>query len=255
MREVMLSHVHNRVFQPHQLTAPRGFISEDWRWITQKQKRINQANGATYNGNNSACNATNHVLVLEIGAGKGKHAIDYAVANPTHQIIAIERTKAKFSAFAKSVTLLRAKDKTQAKGEILDNLYPVHADAIAWTVFALPPHCLHRIYLLYPNPEPSNPNQQWLNMPFFEFLLSRLRDNGQVILASNIPAYIDNAYQKAMNIWKLPTQLEPVPANSQRTHFEIKYLARGELCQQLRITKPIDYQTRFDRAERFMALT
>ncbi len=30
------------------------------------------------------------------------------------------------------------------------------------------------------------------------------------------------------------------------THFEIKYLERGELCQQLIITKPEGYRTRFD---------
>jgi hypothetical protein len=29
-------------------------------------------------------------------------------------------------------------------------------------------------------------------------------------------------------------------------HFEIKYLERGELCQQLIITKPEGYRTRFD---------
>ncbi|MFV5407223.1 SAM-dependent methyltransferase, partial [Acinetobacter sp. 228] len=33
---------------------------------------------------------------------------------------------------------------------------------------------------------------------------------------------------------------------SARTHFEIKYLERGELCQQLIMTKPEGYKTRFD---------
>lgn len=37
-----------------------------------------------------------------------------------------------------------------------------------------------------------------------------------------------------------------IAADSARTHFEIKYLERGELCQQLIISKPETYVTRFD---------
>ena len=39
---------------------------------------------------------------------------------------------------------------------------------------------------------------------------------------------------------------EVIPATSARTHFEVKYLERGELCQQLIISKPEGYITRFD---------
>lgn len=37
-----------------------------------------------------------------------------------------------------------------------------------------------------------------------------------------------------------------IAQTSARTHFEIKYLERGELCQQLIMTKPEGYNTRFD---------
>lgn len=37
-----------------------------------------------------------------------------------------------------------------------------------------------------------------------------------------------------------------IASDSARTHFEVKYLQRGELCQQLIIRKPATYQTRFD---------
>ena len=36
-----------------------------------------------------------------------------------------------------------------------------------------------------------------------------------------------------------------IAQTSARTHFEIKYLERGELCQ-LIMTKPEGYKTRFD---------
>ncbi len=61
-----------------------------------------------------------------------------------------------------------------------------------------------------PNPEPHNPAQRWLNMPFFEFLLSRLQPGGQITLASNIPEDIEEAQQQLIDIWKLPFR--------QRTH-------------------------------------
>lgn len=64
-------------------------------------------------------------------------------------------------------------------------------------------------------------------------------------MASNIPEYIEEAEQQLLNVWKLPYQRK-IAQTSARTHFEIKYLERGELCQQLIMTKPEGYKTRFD---------
>lgn len=65
-------------------------------------------------------------------------------------------------------------------------------------------------------------------------------------LASNIPEYIEEAEQQLKEIWKLPYEKLVIASDSARTHFEVKYLERGELCQQLIIRKPADYTTRFD---------
>lgn len=210
----LLSHKNKRAFQPEKLSAPRDFNKPDF--ILSKD--INRA-----------------PIVIEIGAGKGKHALNFATSHPNQQLIAIERTRNKFEAFAK-----------QAKLQNLANLTAIHADAVAWIVHAIAPKSIAKIYILYPNPEQHNPNQQWLNMPFFEFLLSRLQDDGEVILATNIEAYMDNAEQQAKAVWQLPTSRQPVASDSQRTHFEIKYLARNESCWELIIRKPESYQTRFD---------
>ena len=207
-----LSHRQQRAFQPDKLHPPRGFDCND-------QLNVHP----------------NSQLVVEIGAGKGKHALQYAKNYPEHTLIAIERTANKYQAFAKL-----------AKQENLPNLMTVHADAIAWIVHAIAPKSLQAVYLLYPNPEPHNPNQQWLNMPFFGFLLSRLKDDAEIILATNIASYMDNAQQQAEQLWQLPSQRSQVAADSERTHFEVKYLARGEVCWQLNMRKPIGYVTRFD---------
>lgn len=203
------SHNQQRAFQPDKLTAPRDFIMPKIKDSTP--------------------------VVLEIGAGKGKHAVSFAIDNPDKRLIAIERTRNKFDAFQK-----------QAINQNLTNLTPIHADAIAWIVHAIAPNSVASIYILYPNPEQHNPNQQWLNMPFFEFLLSRLQESGEIIVVTNIESYVDNAQRQALDIWQLPTARYNVPVDSQRTHFEIKYLARQQPCWQLVMSKPKGYQTRFD---------
>lgn len=206
-----LSHQQQRAFQPQKLSAPRDFMLPE---VLIKGKQP---------------------LVLEIGAGKGKHALSFAQQNPDKHLIAIERTRNKFDAFAK----LAGQQKS-------NNLSAIHADAIAWIVHAIAPNSIERIFILYPNPEQHNPNQQWLNMPFFEFLLSRLQAGGEVLLATNIEAYMDNAEQQASEVWCLPNTRHRVASDSQRTHFEVKYLARGETCWQLTMRKPEGYKTRFD---------
>lgn len=177
----------------------------------------------------------NTQICLEIGAGKGKHACLFATENPQHTLFAVERTAEKFHAMQKQHQL-----------QNLTNLNPIHADALPWVVHALYPQQVEKLFILYPNPEPHNSMQRWLNMPFFEYLLSRVVSGGCIVLASNIPEYIAEAEQQLKEVWKLPYQLEQIATTSARTHFEIKYLERGELCQQLVITKPQAYQTRFD---------
>ncbi|ENX11414.1 hypothetical protein F897_00258 [Acinetobacter variabilis] len=174
-------------------------------------------------------------VCVEIGAGKGKHALLFTQTNPNSKLIAIERTREKFLAMQKQHAL-----------EGQPNLQTVHADALPWIVHALYPAQVEQFFILYPNPEPHNPAQRWLNMPFFEFLLSRLKTGGMITLASNIPEYIEEAEQQVQNLWKLPFVKEVIGQDSARTHFEIKYLERGELCQQLIISKPEGYTTRFD---------
>lgn len=177
----------------------------------------------------------NTPIFLEIGAGKGKHALLLSEQFPQKTIYAVERTREKFTAMQKLYD-----------EQLPQNLHLVHADVIAWAVHAVYPQQIEQCFLLYPNPEPHNPAQRWLNMPFFEFLLSRLRDGASITLASNIAEYIAEAEQQLQQRWKLPYLKQQVEQHSARTHFEIKYLQRGESCQQLIIEKPIGYRTRFD---------
>ncbi len=173
-------------------------------------------------------------LALEIGAGVGLHALTYARANPDVTLFAVERTAEKFQKFQQSYLA----DPTA-------NLTPIHADAIPWVVHALPPACLQQVFILYPNPEPKNPAQRWFNMPFMQFLLSRMQAGATLTLASNIMAYLDEAESQLDAVWQLP-YVRTAVTDQRRTHFEIKYMARGEPCGQIVITKPDNYHTAFD---------
>lgn len=181
---------------------------------------------------------SNTPICVEIGAGKGKHAVLFSQHHAQIQLYAIERTKEKFEAMKKQHELNNT-----------SNLVPVHADALPWITHALYPAQVRKFFILYPNPEPHNPAQRWLNMPFFEFILSRLQVGGTITLASNIVEYIEEAENQLKKIWQLPYQKKVIEKTSARTHFEVKYLERGELCQELVITKPQGYQTRFDEFE------
>ncbi len=206
------SHLFTRLFHPTYLKAPKGVSALD----------ISALMGDA-------------PLYFEIGAGKGKHALLFAKENPHARLIAVERTHEKFGAFDKQFDAYKPA-----------NLTAIHADAIAFCVHFIAPHSLDGVFILYPNPEPHNKNQRWLNMPFFEFLLSRLKAGASIALVSNIASYIDEAADLLTDVWQLPFSVSDVPASSARTHFEIKYLARAEHCQEISITKPAGYRTRFD---------
>lgn len=73
-----------------------------------------------------------------------------------------------------------------------------------------------------------------------------MKAGATITLASNISDYIDEAAGLLDAVWQLPYVKQTIDKSSARTHFEIKYLARDELCQEIIITKPDDYLTRFD---------
>jgi tRNA G46 methylase TrmB len=97
----------------------------------------------------------NQPVCVEIGAGKGKHAVLFGQQQPQSKLYAIERTREKFEAMQKQHQLSN-----------LNNLFPIHADALPWITHALYPAQVEQFFILYPNPEPHNPAQRWLNMPF-----------------------------------------------------------------------------------------
>lgn len=161
---------------------------------------------------------------IEIGAGQGLHALAYAKANPNRQLIAIERT-------TKIEKLLNSP-------EVMPNLLALRGDAINWITHMVPPASIDRVFILYPNPYPKRKqhNQRWYNMPFMAFLKGRLKSDGTLTLATNRPDYYEEARELMTATWgfKIVDDQSLSPNVEGRSHFEKKYLSRGETCWNLR---------------------
>lgn len=167
-------------------------------------------------------------LDVEIGCGVGFHPLRYARRNPDRQVIAFEKTRDKFGKFLGRL----------AHHDPLPNLIPVHGDAVAWISHALGPESVDRYFLLYPNPYPkeSQRNLRFHLMPFFSYLRATLKVGGTFTMATNEEFLVREARAVMREQWGLTlVECRELDASSHmpRTHFEKKYLARGERCWNL----------------------
>ncbi|MCB0377939.1 MAG: hypothetical protein KDD33_05545 [Bdellovibrionales bacterium] len=174
-------------------------------------------------------------LVVEVGCGAGLHPIFWAKQNPYGRMIAIERTKEKFSAFKNRVT------QHQRGAAELTNLFPVNADARDWLPVHISKETIDKYFFLYPNPYPkkSQSNKRFHRSPFMHWIVESLKPEGEIEMASNLPWYINEAAQYMTQLWPLQIiDRRPIPLGFKaRTHFEKKYLLRREPCENIRFKK------------------
>jgi len=170
-------------------------------------------------------------LIIEIGSGAGLHAIQLAKSRPDAFIIAIERTHTKATKLAR-----RAANHPE-----LTNLYPVHGDAVPWICENLQSHEVSEYYILYPNPYPkaAQANKRFMHMPFMHYLLDTLLPGGSLTVATNEMFYRDEAKVTFVRDWGLMLTEDGILQSdfTARSHFEKKYLARGECCYHMKFNK------------------
>ncbi|MFN3453512.1 MAG: tRNA (guanine(46)-N(7))-methyltransferase TrmB [Pseudobdellovibrio sp.] len=163
-------------------------------------------------------------LNLEIGCGVGLHPILWAKDNPEHGLIALERTKEKFIKFSH-----RMQHHSHIK-----NVLPLHADARSVVTHQLADESIETIFLLYPNPEPKNKNQRWINMPFFSEFTRILKPHGQIEIRTNILAYAEEVKTLSASRGFTIHKYDSISStNKPETHFEKKYLARNQICMKI----------------------
>ena len=168
---------------------------------------------------------------IEVGCGAGYHSIQYANRFPNHTMIAIERTHKRFAKF-----LSRIHGNKMGK-----NLIPIHSDALIWIVHHIPPKSVGRYFFLYPNPFPKN--RRWYTMPFMQFVIESLQDGGTISMATNIKEHHLEAKKYFQHHWNLTLEEDRKVESGEepRTHFEKKYLERGEDCWNLMAAKPVGW--------------
>ena len=164
---------------------------------------------------------------IEVGAGVGYHPVQYALANPQRTLVAIERTHERFKKFLGRI----------AGNGVGDNLIPIRSDALFWIVHHIPRNSVRRYFFLYPNPFPKH--RRWYAMPFMEYVVETMMEGGELEMATNIEEYYREAKRYFTEIWglELVGDREIDPSEQPRTHFEKKYLQRGERCWNLTLRK------------------
>ena len=164
-------------------------------------------------------------LDIEIGCGVGWHALTYAGDHPERTLVAIEKTWAKFDKFRRRV---------ERHGHPA-NLVPVHAHAVSWIAQNIEKETVDRCFILYPNPAPGRRrlNQRWYAMAFTPALIQILKPGGTLHLATNLPDYAGGArhhLSSGRGLRLLHDRQLRGDTDVPRTHFEKKYLDRGETC-------------------------
>lgn len=162
-------------------------------------------------------------LAIEIGCGAGLHPILWSQAHPTAGLIALERTKAKFSAFQQRLA-----------NHDCSNVFAVNDDATRWLPNNLQ-ESVNEYFILYPNPYPKEKqaNKRWYRSPFTHFILNSLKPCGRITMATNEAFLKDEALLYAKDCWSLDVveyQTSKEQSWQPRTHFEKKYLKRQETC-------------------------
>ena len=153
---------------------------------------------------------------LEIGAGNGEFSYHRAFQNPQINIVAIEKTRHQF--------------KKMDSENKPSNLWTLHTNAVWWVTHFVPENFLSSIFILYPNPYPKKKqfNLRWVNRPFMDFLLRRLKKNGILEIRTNEKFYFQEtldqmkkkfSYMKCHKVCRIQNQ-------NPETVFERKYLSR-----------------------------
>ena len=163
---------------------------------------------------------------MEIGCGVGLHPIRWAQENTHKQILAFERTHLKFEKFQRRLVHHKLK-----------NISAVQGDGIAWMIHALPSDSVEKLFLLYPNPYPkeAQANKRFHRMPAFFGVLEKLQREAEIVLATNCEFYAREAEKYFVGHWRLSLRERKILPKDfvPRSHFEKKYLDRGEICWNL----------------------
>lgn len=121
-----------------------------------------------------------HPVDLELGAGDGSFALQYATRNPGRNLLAVERLLGR----------LRKIDR-KARRNGLTNLRALRLEASYVLRWMVPPGSLASIHVYFPDPWPKRRHwkRRLINIPFTDLAATALADDGIVYLRTDHPEY------------------------------------------------------------------
>ncbi len=180
-------------------------------------------------------------IFLEVGAGSGTFFSQMASLYPDKYLIAVERDRMRGKALVK-------KNKTLG----LDNFKGVRGNVIPLLLTGIPDNRIERLYILYPCPwlKTAQRHNRWHLSAVMNHLVRILKPGGLLIWASDQKFYIDEAHYVCEKAYSLKTlvygEIAPNAYNDLakfeggRTKFERSFLASGQPCHELIVSKPLD---------------
>ena len=180
---------------------------------------------------------------VEVGCGVGKHSIEFCSRNPDRTLIAIDKSRIRMGKLIEKVNSLGG----------LSNFFPIRENATWFITHQIPSESVENYFFLYPNPYPkkAQANKRWYRMPFMSHVIDTMKTGGLLHIATNMKYYSEESEEWMTSCWKLTlvekkAYQEANAPFSPRTHFEKKYLERGQTCWNLVFKKdfPVSQNTK-----------
>ena len=157
-------------------------------------------------------------LELELGCGDGSFTLQYALANPGRNIVALER-------------LLGRITKLDRKGHRagLKNLRLIRAEAAYVLEYLLPPERLDAIHVYFPDPWPKKRHykNRLISEPFPLLAKRLLREGGVVFLRTDNVEYFEQMLEVFGGAQGFEAVETPEPIQQLITDFEQEFNSQG----------------------------
>ena len=172
---------------------------------------------------------------LEIGFGAGEHLVHLAQSHPDVGIVGVE-------AYINGVAALLGKLRKVGP----DNVR-IHPGDVRELFDVLPPACLDRVYLLYPDPWPKKKHhrRRFVTPDYLEPLSAAMATGAELRIATDIPDYVRQTLEEltrhggfewlgtCADDWRLPWE------GWTRTRFEAKAIRGGAQAPLPTISAPL----------------
>ncbi len=164
-------------------------------------------------------------LVVEVGSGFGHAARAYAMAEPGHDVVAVE-------VHTRGVAHLVSTVARTGPG----NLRVVEGDAVALLAERLAPGSVAAIHLFFPDPWPKRAHhgRRFVRPEVIDLVVQRLAAGGSILLATDDGAYVEQAREVLGDHPALHGGVTERPGWRPRAGYEAKALAAGRAVVDLR---------------------